>query len=350
MSDKDSKFDLAIIMPVLNEEQFIGRTLEQLYHQDFPMDRLEIVVADGGSTDRTREIVESYKTRFGSLKLLDNPIKRPSSGRNAGVKNSTAPRIVVIDGHVHIPGPNLLRDIVDTFERTGADCLCRPQPLDPPDLNEFEQAVACCRGSQLGHKPGSEIYADFEGEVDPTSSGAMWTRGTFERIGYFDENFDACEDVEFNYRVFRAGLKSYLSPKLKVFYYPRSTLRGLWRQMYRYGLGRFRFSRKHRLFSPVQWISGAGVAGFALLMVLSLLFPPISNLFQWLLSLYLLLVIFFSLHLAFRHRQLGCLLYGPLIFPTIHFGLGVGFLSGLLETYRQASGRPEPQRSPNREY
>ncbi len=334
MFESKSKYDLAIIMPVLNEEKYIGQTLEQIYNQDFPMDRLEIVVADGGSVDRTREIVESWKPRFGSLKLLDNPIRKPSSGRNAGVKNSTAPRIVVVDGHVYLPSKMLLKDIVGTFDKTGADCLCRPQPLNPPGINEFEVAVALCRGSSLGHKPGSEIYdEDYEGEVDPTSSGAMWTRTAFEQVGLFDEDFDACEDVELNYRISRSGLKSYISPKLKVFYYPRSSLKGLWRQMYRYGLGRFRFARKHQVFSLMQWLAGAGVAGFVLLLVLGLMFTPVLKLFQILVAFYLLIVIFFSLGLALREKQLACLLYGPLIFPVIHFGLGAGFLSGMIETY-----------------
>ncbi len=338
MFEKKSKFDLTVIMPVYNEEKYIGQTLDQLYQQDYPMDKIEVIVADGGSTDGTREIVESYKNRFGSLKLLENPIKKPSSGRNAGIKNSTAPYTVVIDGHVYLPSKNLLRDIIDTFKTTEADCLCRPQPLLPPDLNEFELAVGLCRGSFLGHKPGSEIYSDFEGEVDPTSSGGMWPRETFEKVGHFDEQFDACEDVDFNYRVFRAGLKSYLSPKLTIFYYPRSSLKGLWRQMFRYGLGRFRFSRKHSITSPIQWVAAAGVLFFGLMLFLSFLSNPVMGFFKNVVGLYLLLNIFSSAYLTVSKKHLGCLLYGLLIFPAIHFGLGMGFLAGILEKFTGTTG------------
>jgi len=333
MGQVESKFDLAIVMPVLNEEQYIGQTLEQIYMQDFPMDKVEIVVADGGSTDRTREIAGSFKNRFGSLKVLDSPVRRPSSGRNVGVKNTTAPYVAILDGHIHIPGKNLLRNIVDLFETTGAKCLCRPQPLLPPDINEFQTAVGLCRGSELGHKPGSEIYSEFEGEVDPTSSGAMYARSVFEEIGYFDENFDACEDVDFNYRVKKAGIKSFLSPRLKTYYYPRATIGGLWRQMVRYGKGRFHFASKHREFSPVQWLAGAGALVFSLLLILSLFSPAVASVFRTVMALYLLVVVFFSLFLAVKEKIPGCLLYGPLIFPTIHFGLGVGFLSGLYEQF-----------------
>jgi len=326
MSSSENKFDIAVVMPVLNEGRYVGGTLDQLYMQDYPMDRVELVVADGGSADRTREIVNSYANRFGSLKLLDNPPRRPSSGRNIGVKNSTAPYIMVLDGHSHLPSKSLLRDMLQIFESSSADCLCRPQPLTPPDISEFEKSVALCRASALGHKPGSEIYADTEGEVDPTSSGAMYRRSVFDQVGYFDEQFDACEDVDFNYRVHQHGLKAWTSPKLTVCYYPRSSIPGLWRQMVRYGQGRYRLTAKHKLFSPIQWLAALAVAGLGLLALLSLVSSGAASLLRTLVGLYLLLVVFFSGYLAQRHSHLGCLLYGPLIFPTIHFGLGWGFL------------------------
>ncbi len=331
MTNPESKFELAIVMPVLNEEKFIGRTLEQIYLQDFPMDKVEIVIADAGSTDRTREIAETFKPRFGSLKVLDNPVRRTSSARNLGVKNTTSPYIAVLDGHIHIPDKNLLRNIIELFKTTGASCLCRPLSLSPPDNNEFQTAVALCRGSLLGHNPGYKIYSDLEGEVDPISSGAMYARAIFDTVGYFDESFDACGDVDLNFRIKKAGLKSYISPKLKVFYYPRSSIKGLWRQMVRHGKGRFHFAWKHGKFSLMQLGAGAGVTGFFLLLLLSLLSAGVASVFRTVLGMYLLLVVFFSLYLAVKHKHLGCLLFGLLIFPTIHFGLGAGFLSGLYE-------------------
>ncbi len=330
MDSTDDRFDIAIVMPVLNEEKHVGGTLDQIYMQDYPMDRVEVVVVDGGSSDRTREIVGAFKDRFGSLKLLDNPPRLPSSGRNIGVNNSSAPYIMVLDGHTFLPSKTLLRDMLEIFETTSADCLCRPQPLTPPDISEFEKSVAFCRASILGHKPGSEIYSEVEAEVDPTSSGAMYRRSVFDKVGFFDETFDACEDVDFNYRVHQHGLKACISPKLTVCYYPRSSLSSLWRQMVRYGKGRFRLAAKHKLFQPVQWLAAAAVAGLGLLLLLSLVSSSAASLLRTVLGLYLLLVVFFSGYLAQRHSHIGCLLHGPLIFPTIHFGLGFGFLYDLV--------------------
>ncbi len=326
MTTDDHQFDIAVIMPVLNEEKHIGATLDQIYMQDYPMDRVQVIVADGGSTDSTREIVGSFKGRFGSLKLLDNPRRLSSAGRNVGARNSNARYLLVLDGHTHLPSRTLFKDMVALFESTGAACLCRPQPLTPPNISEFEKSVALCRGSLLGHKPGSEIYSDGEAQVDPTSSGAMYTREVFEKVGAFDESFDACEDVDFNFRVHQHGLKAWTSPKLTVFYYPRSSLDALWRQMVRYGRGRFRLTEKHKLFSPIMTLAAAGIAGLCLLLAASLVSSWAASWFRTLIGLYLLLIVFFSGYLSQRHRHLGCLLYGPLIFPTVHFGLGVGFL------------------------
>jgi succinoglycan biosynthesis protein ExoA len=338
MTSSESPYQIAVVMPVLNEALYIGSTLEQLYLQEFPMEKVEVVIADGGSTDQTREIAASYRSRFGSLKILDNPMRLPSSGRNVGMRNSTAPIILVLDGHCYLPGKRLLADVVEIFDRTGADCLCRPQPMNPPDIDEFQTVVAICRSSLLGHKPGSDIYTDREGEVDPTSSGAMYRRSVFDWVGYFDDGFDACEDVDFNYRIKKAGLKAYLSPKLSVHYYPRKSLRGLFRQMLRYGTGRFRFASKHRQWSLVQWMAGAGALVCILLFILGLVSGAAREAFVTVVGVYALIVIAFSGLLALKERRPGCLLYGPLIFPAIHFGLGLGFLVAAIERYIKDRG------------
>jgi len=333
MDKRASKYTVAVILPVLNEEKFIGTTLEQIYNQEFPMDQVEVIIADGGSTDKTREIADSFKKRFGSLRVLDNPGQLSSCGRNVGVRHSTAPYILVVDGHCFIPSKTLLKDMVELFEKTDAECLCRAQPLNPPDLSEFEQTVAYCRGSFIGHNPASDIFSDREGPTDPTSSGAMYRREVFVRVGYFDEDFDACEDVEFNFRVNLAGLKAIISPKLRVRYYPRNTLTGLWKQMLRYGRGRFRFGKKHQQFSLFQTAAASGVVIMALLLLLAPFSQGAAHLFKNLLSLYALIVLGVSLFLAINKKHPGCLFYGILIFPIIHFGLGTGYLLSFIDNY-----------------
>lgn len=341
MTNDQSKYKLGIVIPVRNEGKFLGQTLDQIYLQDFPMDRVELAVVDGGSDDETRQVAEKFKSRFGSLKILDNPRRYASAGKNIGIKNTVAPFLVFLNGHTYIPSKNFLSDIIALFESTGADCLCRPRPLTPPDINEFERAVAVCRGSALGHDPTSEAWTDYDGPADPTSCGAIYRREVFDKVGLFDEDFDICNDVDFNHRVKTGGLASYISPKLKVYLYPRSTIQQLWRHMNRVGMGRYKFTSKHNIFSPLQWFAGLALLGLLILMMLSLISQPVFEVLKTILGLYVLTVIGYSALLYLREKRLGCLLFGPLAFPAIHFGLAAGFLRALLEGLTR-NRRPEP--------
>ena len=325
---------VTVVMPVRNEARFIRETIESLLGQDYPADRFEIIVADGLSDDGTREIVGRIALEHPQVRLLDNPGRRSSAGRNVGFREGRGDVFVVVDGHCHIPDASFLSHLAACFAHSGADCLGRPQPLDPPGLTPFQQAVALARASRLGHGGDSLIYGDFEGYASPVSNGAAYTREVFDRVGYVNERFDACEDVEFNYRVEKAGLTSYTSPKLTVRYYPRESLGGLLRQMRRYGRGRIRFYRAHPealgLTAVVPACFTAGIFAAALLAACSfalgglpLTLHALLVLLSGLLALYAALAGLSTVSICARHG-FGHALRLPAIFLAIHGGLGLG--------------------------
>lgn len=323
---------LSIVMPVYNEEKFISQTLQQLFEQDYPPDRFEILVVDGMSTDRTQSIVSAISQQHDNIHLLKNFQQRSSAGRNIGFKAAKGDYCVVVDGHCFIPDSMFLRNIATAFEKSGADCLGRPQPLDPPGLTTFQKAVALARKSRVGHGGDSLIYGSYEGFASPVSNGAAYHRQVFATVGYVDENFDACEDVEFNYRVKKAGFTCYTAPNLEIKYYPRETLASLFRQMMRYGEGRRRFTRKHpEALTFNQLIPAAFVIGIISLFLLSLLLPfvQISTL---LVAMFTVPYIAYTIMLAGISAK-AMYLYGirlgsliPAILLAIHLGLGLGFL------------------------
>jgi len=322
---------ITVVMPVRNEARFIAETIEQLLKQVYPADRYEIIVADGMSDDGTREIVTEVARHHPQVLLIDNPIRLSSAGRNAGFKSGRGDYFLVVDGHCYIPDNQLFRNVTDCFKKSGADCLGRPQPLDPPGLTDFQKSVALARASRLGHGGDSLIFGDYEGFASPVSNGAAYTRQVFEKVGYVDEYFDAAEDVEFNYRVEQAGMKCYTSHKLTVRYFPRENLRGLFRQMTRYGKGRRKFTLKHKEALTVnQLIPAAFVTG--LLCLFCSLFLYLFTGYYLLLiltalpyTLYLLLVSAEAVKTAMRD-SIQYALPVPVIIFTIHFGLGYGFL------------------------
>jgi glycosyltransferase involved in cell wall biosynthesis len=330
---------ITVVMPVRNELRFISETLGQLRDQDYPAERFEILVVDGMSDDGTRDVVARIAAKDARVRLLDNPKMRSSAGRNVGFRAGRGDLFVVVDGHCHIPNDQFLRNISECFEKSGADCLGRPQPLDPPGLTPFQKSVALARASRLGHGGDSLIYGDYEGFASPVSNGAAYRREVFGKVGYVDEEFDACEDVEFNYRVEQAGLTAFTSPSLTVRYYPRESLKALFAQMRRYGRGRARFYLRHpkalSLSALVPPCFAGGAVAWSLMFAMSLFFglPAILKAPFWalgiLLLVYAVLVGLSTIRISrangWEHaRRL------PIIFLAVHGGLGLGMWEEVL--------------------
>ena len=216
---------ISVIVPVRNEAAFIRSTLQQLLNQNYDPDRFEVLVADGQSTDATAALVRSLAEHHVNLRLLTNRRRWSSAGRNVALAEAHGDLVVIVDGHCELGNPNYLRDLADAFIRSGADCVGRPQPLDVTGATVLQRAIAAARSSPLGHHPDSFIYSSAEQFVSPQSVAVAYRREVFAQVGNFDENFDACEDVEFNHRLARAGMRCFFTPRVAVRYYPRSTLR-----------------------------------------------------------------------------------------------------------------------------
>lgn len=331
---------ISVVVPVYNESRFIENTIRTLLAQDYPKDKLEILVVDGMSEDNTREIISDIAQEYPNVRLLLNRKRRSSSGRNIGFQNGRGDYFVVVDGHCYIPDDQLIKNIALAFYKSKADCLGRPQFLDPPGLTDFQKAVADVRALKICHSGDSHIFSEFEGFISPVSNGAAYRRDVFDKIGYVDENFDAGEDLEFNYRVEKAELSCYTAPNLMVKYYPRDSIRSLFTQLYRYGVGRCRFNRKHSssiTFNQlVPLIFVVGIIG-----LIGMLFGVATGVLGelWVVPLgivygmYLMIVFYSSLKLSFRESKKALPMY-PFIIFTVHFAIGWGYLTELFKPQR----------------
>ena len=254
---------LSVVLPVLNEGDEIGRVLHEVYGQIEPPGGYEVLVVDGGSSDRTRRVVEELAAEHSNLRLIENPRKLSSAGRNAGVRAAHGSYVLFLDGHCSIPGIDYFVRVVELFRTTGASCLCRPQHLIALADSNWARAVAAARHSRLGHNYRSDIYGGPAGFTNPRSAGAAYKRDCFEQLGGYDERFDACEDVEFNHRVAEAGLSAFRHPDLRIDYRPRSGLRPLFHQMFRYGRGRARLMALHPSLVPWPLLVMTGILAVA---------------------------------------------------------------------------------------
>jgi succinoglycan biosynthesis protein ExoA len=318
---------ISVVVPVRNESRFIRATLQQLLAQDYPCDRFEVIVVDGQSEDGTPSLAATLQRHWSNLRLLHNPRRLSSAARNLGIRAARGEYVVVVDGHCELETDQFLRHLAEAFERSGADCVGRPQPLDVAHASTLQRAIAHARASRLGHHPDSHIYSDAEGFVPPQSVAVAYRRSIFARVGYFDESFDACEDVEFNHRIDRAGLRCFFTPRVRVKYHPRGTLCGLFHQMARYGRGRVRLWRKHpETFTPACFLPALFLLGLVLGPVVGWFAPRLAWAYVAVLASYATVVLAASVGIAVRPRDARLLAWLPLVFPTIHLGAGWGQL------------------------
>jgi succinoglycan biosynthesis protein ExoA len=338
---------ISVIVPVRNEAASLERTLRVLLAQDFPRDQFEVIVADGASTDATVPVVRRLQGEFSNLKLVYNPGRFSSAGRNTALRHASMDVAVIVDGHCHVPDRHYLKNLAAAFDASGADCLGRPQPLDVPDPTPFQRAVSVARSSRLGHNPGSDIYSDRPKFVAPQSTAVAYTRAVFHRVGLFDEAFDACEDVEFNERVHAAGLTCYFAPSARVVYEPRKGVPALFYQLSRYGLGRARLAFKHPssltlpALVPPLWLAWIVVGA-----VMSLFVPFVG--LAWLagLGLYAAVLVAAGLVLG-RGEPMRVRVRIPAVFAAVHLGFAWGFWKGVARQLRSGvqSGSVSPRTS-----
>lgn len=325
---------ITVIMPVRNEAKYIEQTLSQLVAQKYNPERFEILVVDGQSTDGTPERVAKFVERHGNVRLLTNPRRLGSAARNIALRHARGDVVVIVDGHCGLEDDRYLVRLASAFDRSGADCIGRPQPLDIPGATALQRAIAAARSSWLGHHPDSHVYSTREDFVPAKSVAVAYRRSVFKLLGTFDERFDACEDVEMNHRLDRAGLRCFFTPKAAVHYAPRDSLSGLSRQLGRYGRGRVRLARKHpETFSLGILPPPLFVVGLMAGLPLSFAAVWLAVIYVAAIALYSTIVLANSASIALRQQRFSLLFPLLLVFPTIHIASGVGVL---LELFRPA--------------
>ena len=230
---------VSVVIPVYNEERHMEACLASVLDQDFPTDSYEVIVADGGSTDRTREIVAETSAAHPAVRLIDNPGRKQAAGLNLAIIASRGEVIARQDGHAEW-APNHLRRSVELLRETGADNVGGRQVAVGDGASG--RAIARAMSSPFGVGGARFRYSGREEEM-PTVFLGTFRRSAFERVGLFDEAYPPHEDYELNERIRATGGRIVFSPDIRTRYHVRDGLLALARQYYRYGRGKVRVAR-----------------------------------------------------------------------------------------------------------
>lgn len=317
---------VTVIMPIRNEEEFIARSLGAVLQQDYPAERIEVLIADGMSDDNTLAVIRSLPGAE-RVRVIANPDRLQAPGMNRAINEARGEIIIRVDGHTVI-APDYVRQCVQALTKTGADNV--GGAMDPVGMTPMGKAIAAAGKSPFAVPTAFHVSRTAQ-YTDTVYMGA-WRRDVFERVGLYDETFKINEDYELNYRIRKAGGKIYFTLEIRSEYYGRQTLGALARQYFRYGVGKTRTLRAHPAsIKPRQLVAPVFVLGLIAGALLSLISPLFTLLWLAGIALYGVVDAIFSLRAA-PPGEPGTRLRIPVVFLTIHLAWGAGFWVGWLRS------------------
>lgn len=338
---------VSLLMPIRNEAAYIDGCLKSVLSQDYPKDCLEIIVADGMSTDNTREIVTKLSSKIGNVRLIDNMQRIVSTGLNAALREAKGEIIVRVDGHCEI-APDYVTQCVKHLQKNGADGV--GGPIETIGETFWAKTIAVAMSSPFG-VGGSAFRTMKEKEmfVDTVAFPA-YSRRVIENAGLFDEELVRNQDDEYNYRLRSLGYKLLLAPDIHSRYYSRSSIRSLWRQYFQYGYWKVRVMQKHpRQMSLRQFVPLAFVLSLLLSGLTALIFPFGKFLLITIVMFYMLANLIVSARAAMK-TDWKLFFALPLAFTTLHIGYGSGFLIGLFKFWHRWSSTTVQRRISNTKF
>ena len=329
-------YKVAVIIPTLNEEKFIARCLDSVIMQTYPFEDIDIMVVDGGSKDKTQEIVDEYKNKYPNIRFINNPGRIQSIAFNIGVKESDAPYIVRLDAHATY-NRVYIEKCIEKFSANAEVLGCAPEfignvggvcSIRPQHSGLIAETSAILNQSRFGIGGAAFRIGASAGFVDTVPFGCF-PRRVLEKIGGMREDLPRGEDNEFNSRIRKAGYKIYLDPQIICTYFSRDTLKANMKQMYANGvsIGRLFYIDKDsvgiRHMIPLLFVLGIIIGT-----ILSCMWMPFFY------ALLAGLVLYFSCDLVaslLAAKEHGWKYFLPLfiMFFCVHVSYGCGTIVGM---------------------
>ncbi len=321
---------VTIIVPCRNEENFISNCLISLLSNNYNHEKLEILVIDGNSTDRTLNLVKEIEENYSKVSIITNPRKIFPAAVNIGIQHAKGDYIFIAGAHAGYP-ENYIADCISYSIKYEADNIGGVIVTIPVEDNLAGRLITKVLSSPFG--VGNSKFRTGSSEITKTDTvfGGCYKREVFSKWGLFNENLVSTSDYEFNRRIKRGGAKIFLVPDIKIFYYTRSTFpkflsnnirNGFW-AIYPIALtDHFPISLRHLI--PLAFILSLGAT-----ICLSVVFKFSLIIFLAIIILYIIVSFIFSIKAA--GNKYHYTLFLPFIFLSLHLTYGIGSLWGVLK-------------------
>src|SRR5437879_6062468 len=329
---------VSFVMPVRNEEEYIRASLQSLVEQSYPASDCEIIVVDGRSSDRTREIIEELRQRNPQVHCLDNSAGIVPTAMNIGIRAARGEVIIRADGHNVYP-QDYAANCVKYLEETGADNVGGPWVTVAADESLSARLVAAILSSPFGVGNSKFRTSREEGFVDTVPFGAF-RREIFDRVGMYNEKLVRNQDNELNARIRKAGGTIYLTPALTTHYHPVTNFVGLLKYAFKTSQWHIFTLRENRGSMGVRHLAPAMFLLLLLILLLASFASATALAFLiGILCAYILTGFYFSLR-AKAEGNWGVAAVQPFATMCFHMTYGAGTLFGLRYLLQQPSARP----------
>jgi succinoglycan biosynthesis protein ExoA len=318
---------LSVIVPCFNEQSTIQLLLEALYTQTFPRCEMEVVIADGMSTDQTRQRVAEFQARRPDLpvRIVDNLKRTIPAGLNRAIEAAQGEYIVRLDAHC-VPRPDYVAACAAALDQGRGVVVGGVWEIQPGGPGWQARSIAVAAAHRLGVGDARYRYSETAGVSDTVPFGAF-RRLLVDQVGYYDEDLLTNEDYEFYVRVRQAGGLIWLDPAIRSVYFARSTFGDLRRQYARYGFWKARMLRRYP--GTLRWrqaLPPIFVLSLIFWALLWLWFPISGLVFVIELIAYAFILTLVGLQTAWKHHDLALVSGVPLAIATMHFAWGSAFL------------------------
>lgn len=319
---------VSVVMPIRNEADYLVRSLGSVLAQNYPHDRLEVILADGMSTDATHTIIASMRNLTDiSVITVVNPGMIAASGLNTALRRAKGSIIVRVDGHCEI-APDYVSRCVHYILEGQADAV--GGPIETIGDTPVSKAIALAMSSTFGVGDSAFRTVSDQTLLVDTVAFPAYTREAIEAAGPFDEELVRNQDDEYSYRLRRMGFRILLAKDITSRYYSRSTIKSLAKQYFQYGYWKVRVMQKHsRQMRPRQFAPPVFVGSLIAASALSPVARSARFALKALAALYVCANAAATL-ITLREKGPAYAKYMPLVFATLHVSYGLGFLVGIL--------------------
>ncbi|PCH66154.1 MAG: succinoglycan biosynthesis protein exoa [Bacteroidetes bacterium] len=316
---------VSIIVPCRNEENYIGALIESFLNQDYPSEKIELLIMDGMSDDNTRNVIKQYSNDHPLIQLIDNPKKYAPFALNKGIQSSKGEIIIIFGAHAEAD-KDFIKENVKAMEQSN-DIGCTGGIIENIYTNKTAEIIGLAMSSPFGVGNAHFRTGNKIGYVDTVAFGA-YKQIVFEKAGYFDEDLIRNQDDEFNFRIIKNGFKIYLSQNIRSKYHVRGSFTNLFQQYYQYGYWKVYVSKKHKTVTTTRQLIPLLFVLFLIIgVILSMLNQHIRWLFLLILGIYTTLALIFASKQTSRYDKIFKVTFS---FFLLHLSYGLGYFVGII--------------------